>query len=927
MSLSTLNSEIDWTSFPLGNRSHDMPSDLKVGYNLVLTIHLSHACSFSHNIGILQLIQLGVRYYSSSEVPDHIVLQMPALSPTMIEVGDVICEIETDKATLEFESLEEGFLAKILVPDGAKDVPVGQPIAITVEDPDAIANIPATVSESEDQDKTSSEQNVTPGDNQKKSSSVNVSPSELPPHIMLEMPALSPTMNQGNIANWRKKEGDKIEVGDVICEIETDKATVEFESLEEGFLAKILVAEGSKDVAVGQHIAVTVEDPNDIEAVKTSLTGGSSVKDEKPVQESASKDSKMQKTSFNRISPAAKILIAEHGLDTSSITASGPRGTLLKGDVLAAMKSGKGSPKMSESPKSSPSPTPQPQTSSSTSVGLKSLVQQTDAYEDFPNSQIRKVIATRLLESKQSTPHLYLSTDVILDPLLSFRKELKGKYDVKVSVNDIVIKAVAVALKNVPEANAYWDAEKGEIILRDSIDISIAVATEKGLMTPILRNADQKSISSISSEVKELAEKARTGKLKPNEFQGGTFSISNLGMFPVDHFCAIINPPQAGILAVGRGNQVVEPIIGDDGTEKPAVVTKMNLTLSADNRVFDGKVGGFRCTDERKMMNPYQTHRPTESIHHRLIEFAKVALINIFVSPYATVCDLYCGKVTDEERWDDAQIGHYIGIDVVTTGVSEVREAWESRRKTYTFEFLELDPCVGDVELHWKDKEKQADIVFCMQHLPLCFETEEKVRRLLRNVSSLLRPGGYFLGLTPDSSTIWAKYQKNVEAYHNKSGGMKPNIFPNCIRSESYIITFEVEEEKLAREAGLEYVEIQNLTEFYEDNRAQLAELLMDSGPNLTDPRGRLLPRSYDIFGLYTTFIFQKPDPDIAPPLMTPLLEDGNHNLDEANWQGVARREEEKVVQAEPTSGLGKISEQKGILGPGPAELRFPEAL
>ncbi|XP_073019851.1 dihydrolipoyllysine-residue acetyltransferase component 1 of pyruvate dehydrogenase complex, mitochondrial-like isoform X3 [Primulina eburnea] len=573
------------TSFSVGDRVHYIPSGLK--------------------------LQLGVRYYSSSEVPDHIVLQMPALSPTMsqgniakwrkkegdkIEVGDVICEIETDKATLEFESLEEGFLAKILVPEGAKDVPVGQPIAITVEDPDAMGNIPATVSGSEVQDKTSSEQNLTPGDNTQQSSSADISPSELPPHIVLEMPALSPTMNQGNIAKWRKKEGDKIEVGDVICEIETDKATLEFESLEEGFLAKILVAEGSKDVAVGQPIAVTVEDPNDIEAVKTSVNGGSSVKDEKPVPKSTSKNIEMEKTSFNRISPAAKILIAEHGLDTSLIAASGPRGTLLKGDVLAAMKSGKGSTKISESQKSSPSPTTQPQTSSSTSVGLKSIVQQTDAYKDLPNSQIRKVIATRLLESKQSTPHLYLSTDVILDPLLSFRKELKAKYDVKVSVNDIVIKAVAVALKNVPEANAYWDAGKGEIILRDSIDMSIAVATEKGLMTPILRNADQKSISSISSEVKELAEKARTGKLKPNEFQGGTFSISNLGMFPVDHFCAIINPPQAGILAVGRGNQVVEPVIGDDGTEKPAVVTKMSLTLSADHRVFDGKVGGSFMT-------------------------------------------------------------------------------------------------------------------------------------------------------------------------------------------------------------------------------------------------------------------------------------------------------------------------------------------
>ncbi|XP_011077238.2 mRNA cap guanine-N7 methyltransferase 2 [Sesamum indicum] len=368
------------------------------------------------------------------------------------------------------------------------------------------------------------------------------------------------------------------------------------------------------------------------------------------------------------------------------------------------------------------------------------------------------------------------------------------------------------------------------------------------------------------------------------------------------------------------------------------------------------------------MLSSFPPPRPTESIHHRLIEFVKTALINIFVSPYATVCDLYCGKVPDEAKWDEAQIGHYIGIDVATSGVSEVREAWESRRKAYTSEFLEFDPCIEEVDLYWKNKENQADIVFCMQHLPLCVETEEKVRRLLHNVSSLLKPGGYFLGITPDSSTIWSKYQKNVEAYHNKSAGMKPNIFPNCIRSESYMITFEVEEEKfpffgkkyqlkfagdmsaethclvhfpslirLAREAGLEYVEIQNLTEFYDDNRAQLAGKLMaplmDAGHNLVDQRGRLLQRSYDVLGLYTTFIFQKPDPDIAPPLMTPLLEDASHNHDEAplmpqrDWQVVGWREDDKNVQPEPSSGLGKITEQKGILGPGPAELRFPEAL
>ncbi|KAI4352632.1 hypothetical protein L6164_006866 [Bauhinia variegata] len=345
----------------------------------------------------------------------------------------------------------------------------------------------------------------------------------------------------------------------------------------------------------------------------------------------------------------------------------------------------------------------------------------------------------------------------------------------------------------------------------------------------------------------------------------------------------------------------------------------------------------------------------TESTHPRLYDFAKMALIKIFAHPYATVCDLYCGGGLDADKWVETQIGHYIGIDASSSGINQKREAWESHRKTYTAEFFEVDPCTGDIETNLQEKTNMADFVCCFQHLQLCFETEERARQLLHNVSSLLKPGGYFLGITPDSSTIWAKYQKNVEACHNKSSGMKPNIVPNCIRTENYMITFEVEEEKfpqfgkkyqlkftgdvsaethclvhfpsfirLAREAGLEYVEIQNLTEFYDDNRV-FASLLMNSVPNLLDPRGRLLPRSYDVLGLYTTFIFQKHDPDITPPIMTPLMQDPSYNLDEVtSWQ-----DEEITVQViePPSLGLGKISEQKGILGPGPADLRFPEAL
>ncbi|XP_078437466.1 dihydrolipoamide acetyltransferase, long form protein [Wolffia australiana] len=420
------------------------------------------------------------------------------------------------------------------------------------------------------------------------------SSSEIPAHIVLTMPALSPTMNQGNIAKWRKKEGDKIEVGDVICEIETDKATLEFESLEEGFLAKIVALEGSKDVPVGQPIAITVEDPNDIKSVSDSSWINPEITLEKSTSIKSEEKESPSTGPVKRISPSAKLLVSEFGLDVSSIRASGPRGTLLKGDVLAAIKSGDSSIKASTltqqtQPIASHSPKldTQPLT-----IKLSKNSGQADSYEDLPNSQIRKVIATRLLESKQNTPHLYLSSEVTLDPVISFRNTLKDQHNVKVSINDIVIKAVALALRQVPEANAYWNDEKGNVSHCDSIDISIAVATEKGLMTPIVRNADQKTLAAISSEVKELAGKARSGKLSPAEYQGGTFSISNLGMFPVDRFCAIINPPQACILAVGRGSEVVEVVAGSDGTERPVSVTKMHLSISADHRVFDGEIGG-----------------------------------------------------------------------------------------------------------------------------------------------------------------------------------------------------------------------------------------------------------------------------------------------------------------------------------------------
>lgn len=346
-----------------------------------------------------------------------------------------------------------------------------------------------------------------------------------------------------------------------------------------------------------------------------------------------------------------------------------------------------------------------------------------------------------------------------------------------------------------------------------------------------------------------------------------------------------------------------------------------------------------------------------ELAHHRLYEFAKKALINIFVPPYASVCDLYCGGGADTDKWDEAQIGHYVGVDTSSSGITEAREIWESQRKPYTAEFCVLDPSVENLGSHLQDKGIPVDIVCCLQHLQLCFEREERVRTLLHNVSSLLEPGGYFFGITPDSSTIWTKYQKIVETSHNKGSGLK--AVQNCIRSDNYAITFEVEEEKfpffgkkymlkfandivsethclvhfpslirLARESGLDYVEIQNLAEFYDDNRSQFAGMLSSYGPNFLDPRGKLLARSFDILGLYSIFIFQKSDPDAAPPLSPMLQDEEPQEWHGSGWmQPPAVAEDDKSGHAEASSSHGcvLVPQEKGILGPGPPDLRFSE--
>ncbi|MCO5581479.1 hypothetical protein L7F22_035364 [Adiantum nelumboides] len=323
-----------------------------------------------------------------------------------------------------------------------------------------------------------------------------------PPHQLITLPALSPTMAKGNIPSWSKREGEKVSIGEVLCLIETDKSTMEMEVMEEGFLAKILVPAGSTDVAVGQAIAIIVENEEDIANAKnlsssasaaTSTENKSPEKDEKIAKSSDSKASAL--STRQRLGPSVRRLLMESGIDVAILKGSGPGGAVVKGDVLAAMKSGKKSEKESGLKKA------QKASSQETPKGpSETLLSPSTSHDSLPISQMRKVIAKRLVESKNGIPHVYLSADTVLDATLALRKELKASYGVHVSVNDFVIKAVASALKVVPEANAHWDEKLG-VVAGSSIDISIAVATDKGLMTPIIRNADQKSLSDISSEV------------------------------------------------------------------------------------------------------------------------------------------------------------------------------------------------------------------------------------------------------------------------------------------------------------------------------------------------------------------------------------------------------------------------------------------
>ncbi|KDR85111.1 hypothetical protein GALMADRAFT_233736 [Galerina marginata CBS 339.88] len=401
------------------------------------------------------------------------------------------------------------------------------------------------------------------------------------------MPAMSPTMTEGGIASWKKKEGDSFSAGDVLLEIETDKATIDVEAQDDGVLAKIIANDGSKGVAVGSVIGVIGEEGDDLagadEVAKKATTQQAKVDAQPPKEEKTATPPppEAQKSSppsheakelqpGQRIfaSPIAKKIALEQGIPLSKIKGTGPSGRIIREDVE------KYKPVAAAVPASAP-------TTAQAAPG---------DYVDTPVSNMRRTIGARLTQSKQEIPHYYLTVDINMDKVLKlrevFNKTLSAK-DQKLSVNDFIVKAVACALADVPEANSAW---LGEVIRTyKKADICVAVATPTGLITPIVKDAGSKGLATISAETKALAKKARDGKLQPAEYQGGTFTISNLGMFGIEHFTAIINPPQSCILAVGSTEARVIPTAEEERGFK--VIQSMKVTLSSDHRTVDGAVG------------------------------------------------------------------------------------------------------------------------------------------------------------------------------------------------------------------------------------------------------------------------------------------------------------------------------------------------
>jgi pyruvate dehydrogenase E2 component (dihydrolipoamide acetyltransferase) len=418
------------------------------------------------------------------------------------------------------------------------------------------------------------------------------------------MPALSPTMEEGKLAKWHVKEGDEVHSGDILAEIETDKATMEFEAVDEGTIGKILVAEGTEGVKVNAPIAILVGEGEDASAPPDISSAMSSIKAAVTAETKEVKQAKAEpkphpeeradaSVSKDRVfaSPLARRIAAEKGIDLHALSGSGPRGRIVKSDVENAHPtpaSTKTAPHPEEARSAVSKDAPQAQPAPSQIPDARIFFKQGD-YEEIAHDSMRKAIAKRLTASTSGIPHFYLTIDCRIDALLAARKRLndaspKGDGAFKLSVNDFLVKAAALALKKVPEVNASWT--DNAVLRHKHADVGVAVALDFGLITPIVFAAEGKGLAAISNEVKGLAARARDKKLKPAEYEGGTFAISNLGMFGISHFTAVINPPHAAILAVGAGEE--KPVVTGGKVE---IATVMTVTMSCDHRVIDGATG------------------------------------------------------------------------------------------------------------------------------------------------------------------------------------------------------------------------------------------------------------------------------------------------------------------------------------------------
>ena len=535
------------------------------------------------------------------------VIRMPKMSDTMeegviaewhkkvgdtVKSGDILADVETDKATMELESYEEGTLLYIGIEKGAS-VPVNGIIAVIgQEGEDYKSLLEGKGADSATEAAPAEEKPAAPAEEKAPAASAPVNVNA----AVVRMPKMSDTMEEGVLVSWQKQVGDKVKSGDILAEVETDKATMELEAYDEGTLLYQGVEAGAS-VPVNGIIAVIGEEGADYKALLNAGSGASATQSEPTATPAATVAAAAQSTEEStsatggdrlKASPLAKKLAQEKGIDISKVAGSGENGRIVKRDVDAFV------------PSAAPKADAQPAAESKPAPAAPAVAPATGGYEDIPVSQMRKTIARRLSESLFTAPHFYVTMEINMDKAMALRPQLNEASSSKISFNDMVIKASALALKKHPEVNSAWLGDK--IRRYNYVNIGVAVAVDEGLLVPVVRDADKKGLAAISGEVKDLAGKAKNKKLQPSDWEGNTFSISNLGMFGVDEFTAIINPPDSCILAVGGIKKVAA--FKEDGSIYP--VNIMKVTLSADHRVVDGALAAsFLQTLKGYLENPF----------------------------------------------------------------------------------------------------------------------------------------------------------------------------------------------------------------------------------------------------------------------------------------------------------------------------------